>query len=300
MPTFQQETQYFEFRGVDSFYIAPVTQDDKDGYVTGTPVYFQPVQEIGKTTDSNSEAHYYDNKALIVVNSESADTIAITMTPPMLDQLAQITGKSFDETTGMYVDGERQNQYFAIMYRTKGTDGKYRYVSRLKGTFNIPEETVSTENDGTDTTNTQVTFTGVYTAYEFNKGKKVNGAWVKGSAKGVVVDERYGLVDFSTFFNQVQTPDSVQASNPATMDSVTNTLTHVANSNSAASVEDGGTYLAALTAETGYTMESVTVTMGGTDVTSTAYTAANGVVYIADVTGDIVITATATEDQNDG
>lgn len=300
MPTFQQETQYFEFRGVDSFYIAPVTQDDKDGYVTGTPVYFQPVQEIGKTTDSNSEAHYYDNKALIVVNSESADTIAITMTPPMLDQLAQITGKSFDETTGMYVDGERQNQYFAIMYRTKGTDGKYRYVSRLKGTFNIPEETVSTENDGTDTTNTQVTFTGVYTAYEFNKGKKVNGAWVKGSAKGVVVDERYNLVDFSTFFNQVQTPDSVQPVNPATMDSITNTLTHVANSNSAASVEDGGTYLAALTAETGYTMESVTVTMGGTDVTSTAYTAANGVVYIADVTGDIVITATATEDQNDG
>ena len=295
MPT-QQETQYFEFRGVDNFYIAPVTKDDKDGYETGTPVYFQPVQEIGKTTDSNSEAHYYDNKALIVVNSESADTIQITMTPPMLDQLAQITGKSFDETTGMYVDGERQNQYFAIMYRTKGTDGKYRYVSRLKGTFNIPEETVSTENDGTDTTNTQVTFTGVYTAYQFNKGKKVNGAWVKGSAKGVVVDERYGLVDFSTFFNQVQTPDSVQASSTTTF-SVTNTLTNVTNTNADTSVNSGSTYLAALTAETGYTMDNVTVTMGGTDITSTAYTAANGVIYIADVTGDIVITATATENE---
>lgn len=299
MPNFQSETQYFEFRGVDNFYIAPVTKDDKDGYETGTPVYFQPVQEIGKTTDSASEAHYYDNKALIVVNSESADTIQITMTPPMLDQLAQITGKSFDDTTGMYVDGERQNQYFAIMYRTKGTDGKYRYVSRLKGTFNIPEETVSTENDGTDTTNTQVTFTGVYTAYQFNKGKKVNGAWQKGSAKGVVVDERYGLVDFSTFFNQVQTPDSVTAS-ATTSYSVTNTLTNVVNSNSAASVEEGGAYLAALTAETGYTISTVAVTMGGTDVTATAYTAANGVIYIADVTGDIVITATATEDENDG
>ena len=295
MPT-QQETQYFEFRGVDNFYIAPVIQDDKDGYVTGTPVYFQPVQEIGKTTDSNSEAHYYDNKALIVVNSESADSIQITMTPPMLDQLAQITGKSFDDETGMYVDGERQNQYFAIMYRTKGTDGKYRYVSRLKGTFNIPEETVSTENDGTDTTNTQVTFTGVYTAYQFNKGKKVNGAWVKGSAKGVVVDERYGLVDFSTFFNQVQTPDSVQPSSATTF-SVTNTLTHVSDSNADTSVNGGSTYLAALTAETGYTMDNVTVTMGGTDITSTAYTAANGVIYIANVTGDIVVTATATENE---
>lgn len=292
----QQETQYFEFRGVDNFYIAPVTQDDKDGYVTGTPVYFQPVQEIGKSTDSASEAHYYDNKALIVVNSESADTIQITMTPPMLDQLAQITGKSFDDETGMYVDGERQNQYFAIMYRTKGTDGKYRYVSRLKGTFNIPEETVSTENDGTDTTNTQVTFTGVYTAYQFNKGKKVNGAWVKGSAKGVVVDERYGLVDFSTFFNQVQTPDSVTPSSSTTF-TVTNTLTNVTNTNADTSVNSGSPYLAALTAETGYTMDNVTVTMGGTDVTETAYTAANGVIYIAEVTGNIVVTATATENE---
>lgn len=294
MPT--QETQYFEFRGVDNFYIAPVTQDDKNGYVTGTPVYFQPVQEIGKSTDSNSEAHYYDNKALIVVNSESADTIQITMTPPMLEQLAQITGKSFDPTTGMYVDGERVNQYFAIMYRTKGTDGKYRYVSRLKGTFNIPEETVSTENDGTDTTNTQATFTGVYTAYEFNKGKYINDAWVKGSAKGIVVDERYGLVDFSTFFNQVQTPDTVQASDANTF-SVTNTLTNVVNSNAATAVNSGSSYLAALTAAAGYTLGDVSVTMGGDDVTSTAYTAANGVIYIADVTGDIVITATATENE---
>lgn len=295
MPT--NETQYFEFRGVDSFYIAPVTKDDKTGYVAGTPVYFQPVQEIGKTTDSSSEAHYYDNKALIVVNSESADSIQITMTPPMLEQLAQITGKSFDPTTGMYVDGERVNQYFAIMYRTKGTDGKYRYVSRLKGTFNIPEETVSTENDGTDTTNTQVTYTGVYTAYEFNKGKYVNGAWQKGSAKGVVVDERYGLVDFSTFFNKVQTPDSVQPSAPGTTYDVTNTLSNVVNSNTATTVNEGTSYLCALTAESGYTISSVTVTMGGTDVTATAYTAANGVVYIADVTGDIVITATATENE---
>ena len=279
---------------MDQFHIALVTQDDTTGYETDTPVYFQPVQEIGKSTDSSSEAHYYDNKALIVVNSESADTISITMTVPSLAQLAQLTGKSFDPTTGMYVDGERQNNYFAISYRTKGTDGKYRYVSRLKGTFNIPEETVSAENDGTDTTNVQVTFTGVYTNYQFNKGKYVNGAWVKGSAKGIVVDERYNLVDFSTFFNQVQTPDTVQASG-VTSYSVTNTLTHVNDSNTAETVNGGSAYLAALTAETGYTISSVTVTMGGDDVTSTSYTGANGVIYIANVTGDIVVTATATE-----
>lgn len=293
MPT-QNDTQYFEYRGVDQFHIAKVTQDDKTGYAAETPTYFQPVQEIGKSTDSSNEAHYYDNKALIVVVSESADTISITITVPTLAQFAQITGKSFDETTGMYIDGERNNDYYAISYRTKGTDGKYRYVSRLKGTFGIPEEVVQTEDDGTTTTNIQVTFTGVYTNYEFNKGKKVNGAWVKGSAKGIVVDERYGLVDVTTFFDAVQTPDSVQASGSNTF-SVTNTLTHVSNSNAATSVNSGMQYLAALTADTGYTIGDVTVSMGGEDVTSTAYSAANGVIYIANVTGDIEVTATATE-----
>ena len=201
--------QIFEFRGVDKFYFAEVTKDDATGYETATPIHI-PVQEIGKSTDSASEAHYYDNKAMIVVNSESADTIVLTIAPPALDKLAQLIGKSFDETTGMMVDSPRQNKYFAITYRTKGTDGGYRYVARLKGQFNIPEETYQTENDGTDTNNTQITFTGIYTEYEFNKGVYDGTKWSKAGAKGIIVDARYGLADISTFFDSIQTPDSIQ------------------------------------------------------------------------------------------
>lgn len=203
--------EVFEFRGVDSLYVAKVTKDENtsDGYVCDTPVYLSPVAEVGKTTDSSNEAHYYDNKAMIVVNSESADKITITMAPPTLEKLAMIIGKSFDKETGMLVDGERQNDYYALMYRTKGTDGKYRYVSRLKGTFGIPEESNQTENDGTDTTNTSIEFTGIYTTHVFNKGKYNGTSWEKGSAKGIVVDTRYGLADVSDFFSKVQTPDTI-------------------------------------------------------------------------------------------
>lgn len=203
--------EVFEFRGVDSLYVAEVTQDDntENGYVCGTPMYLSPVAEIGKTTDSANEAHYYDNKAMIVVNSESADKITITMAPPELKKLTEIIGKSFDATTGTMIDGERQNKYFAVMYRTKGTDGKYRYVSRLKGTFSIPDESNQTENEGTDTTNTSIEFTGIYTTHEFNKGKYNGTSWEKGSAKGIVVDTRYGLADVSKFFEKVQTPDTI-------------------------------------------------------------------------------------------
>ena len=205
--------QVYEYRGVDSLYVAKITKDDATEYTCGTPIHLAPVAEVGKTTESSSEAHYYDNKAMIVVNSESADTISITMAPPELERLAFIIGKSFDPTTGMMVDGERNNDYYALMYRTKGTDGKYRYVSRLKGTFSIPEESNQTENDGTDTTNTAIEFTGIYTTHEFTKGKynEKTSTWEKGAAKGIVVDTRYDLADVSAFFDEVQTPDTIEA-----------------------------------------------------------------------------------------
>ena len=202
----------FEFRGVDNLYVAKVLTDTAESFTCDTPVKLAPVAEIGKTTDASNEAHYYDNKALIVVSSESADTITLTVAPPDLKMLSNIIGRSFDETTGMMIDSPRKNDYYAIMYRTKGTDGEYRYVSRLKGQFNIPEETNATENDGTDTNNSTIEFTGIYTEHEFTKGiyNDTTKAWEKAGAKGIVVDTRYGLADVSDFFSEVQTPDTIQ------------------------------------------------------------------------------------------
>lgn len=74
---------------------------------------------------------------------------------------------------------------------------------------------------------------------------------------------------------------------------VSNNLTNVTTSNSVASVEGDTAYTATLTVKDGYEKLTVSVKMGGVDITSTAYS--NGVVNIAKVTGDIVITASATK-----
>ena len=276
--------QIFEFRGVDNFYFAEVIKDDADGYVTGTPIHI-PVQEVGKSVDAASEAHYYDNKAMIVVNSESADTITLILAPPALDKLATLIGKSFDATTGMMVDSPRVNKYFAIMYRTKGTDGGYRYVSRLKGQFNIPEETVTTENDGTDTSNTQIEFTGIYTEHEFTKGIFNGATWEKAGVKGIVVDARYGLANVSTFFAQIQTPDSISASG-------TVKVTGVVVSPSIATVAVGAeTTIAAVVSPASATDKSVAWTSSDENVaTVTALGVVEGI-----GSGTAIITATTTD-----
>lgn len=70
-------------------------------------------------------------------------------------------------------------------------------------------------------------------------------------------------------------------------------LTGVTSSNTASTIASGSSYTTTLSLASGYSNMSVTVTMGGTDITSTAYS--NGVVTINSVTGNIVITATATQ-----
>lgn len=75
--------------------------------------------------------------------------------------------------------------------------------------------------------------------------------------------------------------------------SVTNNLTDVTNSNAVTRVARGGSYSAILTPTSGYTINSVTITMGGVNVTGTAYS--SGTISIANVTGNIVITAVATQ-----
>lgn len=227
--------QVFEFRGVDDLYVAEVLQDDELGYSCGDPIHLAPVAEVGKSTNSASESHFYDNLPLIVIQGEGDDTIQVTVAPPELERLSLIIGRSFDSLTGMMVDSPRKDRYFALMYRAKGNDGQYRYVSRLKGKFSIPGETNATEDAGTGANNSQITYTGIYTTHKFTKGiyDDTSNAWTAAPAKGIVVDTRYNLADVSNFFSAVQTPDTIQARSSIA-------VTGVALVPSTAAVEVGG------------------------------------------------------------
>ncbi len=197
-----------EFRGCDNLVIAEITGDDNTGYTTGAVEVLAPVAEVSKTVESSSETHYYDNTGLIIIQAEGSDTVTLTVPALPLGKLATITGKNVDPTTGAFIDGPLVEKYFALGYRLKLTDGTYRYVWRLKGSFAIPDETSATEDNSTTTNNQQLTYTGIDTAYEFENGGGTN---VKKRARGVVIDERDGLCDCSTFFSTVQTPDTVGA-----------------------------------------------------------------------------------------
>lgn len=194
--------QVFKFRGCDNAYIAEVISDTDDAIEYGTMKKLFPLGEVGKSTSSDSATEYADNLPLLIVNSEGNDEITLTGFGISLENLALITGKTFDTSKGALIESARQVKYFALIYREKLTNGKYRYHSRLKGTFNIPNEGSATENDGTDSQGQEVTFTGIFTTHSFTNG---------GPAKAVVVDTQYEGANVEDWFAAPTTPDTVKA-----------------------------------------------------------------------------------------
>ena len=203
-----QKQQILEWRGVSDLVAAEILCDDNEegtnhGYVTDTPFSVAGVAEIQKSSDSSSEAHYYDNIPAVVVSNNASDTITISASALSLAIRAKLTGQYYDETTGAIVEGERQVKYFAIGYRTKKTNGDEVYVWRYKGSFNEVEEDNITENASTDANGNELVFTGISTTHKFEKTGK--------PAKAMCVDTALELCDVSEFFDEVTTPDDLTA-----------------------------------------------------------------------------------------
>ena len=163
---------YFEYRGVSNAVYAEITADTAENFTTGAVKDLTGVSEIGKTTDSANETHYYDNLPAIVIDSVGSDEITINTSGIPLDVLADITGQYYDQTTGMLVEQESTPKYFAFGYITDKTDGTKVLVWRLKGKFSIPGTTSATKDDGTDANGQELTYTGISTVHKFTKTGK--------------------------------------------------------------------------------------------------------------------------------
>lgn len=192
-----------DYRGIRGLVAAELLTDDADGVTYDTPFAVAGVSSLSKSTETSSATKYYDNAPAIVISAAGGDEVSIEASAIPEDVLAKLMGEYYDEATGMYVEGEPENKYFAIGYITEKTDGTEMYVWRLKGQFSYPETEHNTKDDGTDSTGSSITFTGISTQHKFTK----NG----GPAKAVNVAAAKYTAGEAAFFAEVQTPDTVGA-----------------------------------------------------------------------------------------
>lgn len=191
-----------EWRGIRGLVAAEIKTDDVDAFECDVPFSIAGVAELARTTETSSEAHYYDNVPAVVIDSTGSDEVTITASAIPFDALAKITGQIYNAEKGMFVEGERDSKYFAIGYITEKTDGTEVFVWRLKGKFNIPDSTHATKDDGAEANGQEIVFTGINTNHKFESiGNK--------TVKAVNVDTSVNTVVETEFFATVQTPDTI-------------------------------------------------------------------------------------------
>lgn len=201
--------KYFEYRGVSNAVYAEVLVDTAETFSTGSVKDFTGVSEIGKTTDSSNETHYYDNLPAIIIDSVGSDEISVNASGIPFDVLAEITAQYYDATNGLLVEQEGTPKYFAFGYITEKTDGSKVLVWRLKGKFSIPGVTAATKDDGTDANGQEITYTGISTTHKFTTTNK--------PARAVNIDTSVNqTMSESAFFAAVQTPDTIATASTTT------------------------------------------------------------------------------------
>lgn len=189
-------------RGLKNLVYAEVTQDDDSGFTTGTVSPLIPSGNLSTSVNSSTNDTYFDN-ALFYRAGQEADT-QITIDGAYLRpaQIAELTGKTVDATTGAVIDdGSYHEKYFAIGAEIGLVDGTKMLVWYLKGTFGYPQETAKTEDASTDVGGMQLVFNAVRTIFTFEG---------ENGCKRVICDSQVSdITEGKDWFEQVVTPSNV-------------------------------------------------------------------------------------------
>ena len=191
--------------GLDNLYVASITTDDATDYAAGTPAYLAPAAEASLEPSTSFDIQYADDQAYDVASSEGETKVALKVTNIDLAQLATITGKVFDVATGRMFDNGGTAPYMALSFRSKKSNGEYRYYQYLKGKFDMPKEEIATLGEKPEPKLLELTYTAIRTTYKFDLGS------INDSVKRVVGDTDITAFDETGWFTSVQMPDKVSS-----------------------------------------------------------------------------------------
>jgi len=200
MPISANAGEYKSRIGLDSLYIAEVTQDDAAGYAADTPEYFAPAAQASQAPVTNFETQYADDQAFDVISSKGPTSITIQVTNLPMEMLAKISGKVFDAVSGRMFDHGGEPPYMALSFRSLKSNGSYRYYQYLKGRFDMPQEDTETKGETPSPKTLGLTYSAIRTVHEFDLGD------VDDSVDRVIGDEDTTNFSGATWFDQVQTP----------------------------------------------------------------------------------------------
>ncbi len=200
-----KQAEYKSIVGVDEVYYALLQQDDADGYVALTPQKLVPAMTIKGTPATTSETQYADNQAFDQASAEGVTELELTA-PSFPDTvIAELLGEVFDAVSGRIFDNAdpAQSPYFAIGYRFKKSNGKYRYRWYLKCRAEKPGEEADSQTDKVTFKTQTLKVSALKTIHKFDL---LGDRTLMDGVKRVRGDEDTENFDGASWFSAVQVP----------------------------------------------------------------------------------------------
>jgi phi13 family phage major tail protein len=196
--------EYKSTIGLDDLYYALVTVDSATAYTAGTPKTLAPAAEASQEPATSMTTQNADDQPFDNSYGEGPTKITLTVTALPLITLAEITGNVYDAVNGLMYDGGGIPPDCALLFRSKKSNGNYKYYEYLKGNFEKPKEAHKTKGDTTEFQPVTLVFTALRTMHKFvQSGSKTE------SLLRLVGDEDIANFDGSDWFTQVTVPPAV-------------------------------------------------------------------------------------------
>lgn len=127
-----------------------------DGAKDVTTAFANPIKKLAKaieakvTPKTGSSVLYADDAAAESVSSEGETEIDLKVDALLNSVYAELLGKKTNED-GVVMDAASDaSPSVAFAFRSKKSNGKYRYFWFYKGTFQLPEENYKTQGETTE------------------------------------------------------------------------------------------------------------------------------------------------------
>lgn len=147
--------------GLKDFHVCKILTDEVgSGATYDTPVRIPGIISATMSTERSTENYYSDDIVEETFSSFNSISLEVEISNLSQSERALLLGQTVTKGVSAASANDTAKEV-GIMFRSKRTDGKYRYVALTRGKFVEPSESFATESDSVSPQTMTLTFTGI-------------------------------------------------------------------------------------------------------------------------------------------
>ena len=147
--------------GLKDFHVCKILTDEVgSGATYDTPVRIPGIISATMSTERSTESYYSDDIVEETFSSFNSISLEVEISNLSQSERALLLGQKVTKGVSA-ASADDTAKEVGIMFRSKRTNGQYRYVALTRGKFVEPSESFATESDSLSPQTMTLTFTGI-------------------------------------------------------------------------------------------------------------------------------------------